>query len=112
MAPDRLPAGLRNILADPSHTRFLSAASVWEIAIKTEAGRLRFPMDRLEAAQAALQTIALPIRHAHAIAAGRLPRHHADPFDRMLVAQAHIESLILVSMDAALARYDVPQLRL
>lgn len=50
----------------------------------------------------------LPITVAHAIAAGGLPRHHDDPFDRMLVAQAQLESLVLVTEDAALTRYDVP----
>lgn len=50
----------------------------------------------------------LSISVAHAIAAGGLPRHHADPFDRMLIAQAQLERLVLVTEDAALARYDVP----
>jgi PIN domain nuclease of toxin-antitoxin system len=51
---------------------------------------------------------ALPILPAHAIAAGGLPRHHDDPFDRMLIAQARIEALTLASQDQAVARYDVP----
>jgi PIN domain nuclease of toxin-antitoxin system len=53
----------------------------------------------------------LPIRPAHGIAAGRLPRHHRDPFDRMLIAQALTEDLTLVSADPTFARYDAPLLR-
>jgi PIN domain nuclease of toxin-antitoxin system len=54
----------------------------------------------------------LPVTHVHAIAAGRLPPHHRDPFDRMLVAQAVVEGLTLVSRDASIARYDVAILKL
>ena len=85
----------------------VSAATAWEIAIKTALGRLAFPLDRLEDVLARMGIVPLPISLAHAVAAGSLPRHHDDPFDRMLIAQARLESLVLVTEDAALARYDV-----
>jgi PIN domain nuclease of toxin-antitoxin system len=88
----------------------VSAASAWEIAIKAALGRLAFPLDRLEGVLAQMGVMPLPITLAHAVAAGGLPRHHDDPFDRMLVAQARLEGLVLVTEDAALARYDVATL--
>lgn len=86
---------------------FVSAASAWEISIKTALGRLSFPLDRFDDVLARMGVEPLPIGVAHAIAAGRLPRHHDDPFDRMLVAQAQLEGIVVVTEDAAIARYDV-----
>jgi PIN domain nuclease of toxin-antitoxin system len=86
---------------------FVSAASAWEISIKSALGRLGFPLDRFDDALARMGVEPLPIGIAHAIAAGRLPRHHDDPFDRMLVAQSQLETLVLVTEDAAIARYEV-----
>jgi PIN domain nuclease of toxin-antitoxin system len=88
----------------------VSAVTAWEIAIKHALGRLKFPIDRFDDVMQRMGFEALPILPAHAIAAGGLPRHHDDPFDRMLIAQARIEGLTLVSVDAAVARYDVPVL--
>lgn len=85
---------------------FVSAASAWEIAIKRALGKLEAP-DDLEAAVDASGFVELPIRFDHAVLAGALPRHHDDPFDRMLVAQARCESLTLVTADPRLARYRV-----
>ena len=108
---DRLGPNSRKAIGDPANSRYLSVASVWEIAIKCATGKLIFPIARLDALLDDLATISLPITNAHAIAAGALPRHHADPFDRMLVAQAWVEGLILVTADPAMTRYEVPQLR-
>ncbi len=80
---------------------------MWEIAIKTELGKLDFPIDRFEQMLDLTRFETLPIEPRHALAAGALPRHHNDPFDRMLIAQARIEGLVLVTADAALRRYDV-----
>ena len=83
---------------------FVSAASVWEIALKKGLGKLKAP-DHLEAALVDSQFQQLSISVRHALAAGLLPRHHADPFDRMLVAQAQSEDLTLVTRDEQLQQY-------
>jgi len=88
----------------------VSAATVWEIAIKVAARKLEFRGDMEE--QLALNNFhPLPIAIIHAPCAAKLPRHHADPFDRMLVAQASFEALTLVTADPQLAVYGVPILR-
>ncbi|MEU5562187.1 type II toxin-antitoxin system VapC family toxin [Micromonospora musae] len=89
---------------------FLSPVSVWEITIKQNAGKLHGPPDLAERVRD-MGFRELPVTHAHAIAAGRLPSHHRDPFDRILVAQAITESLTLVSRDASIALYDVDVLK-
>ena len=98
----------RDILADPRTSAYVSAASIWEIAIKVKLGRLALgsagTMADLEAITGNDFT-ELPIRARHAAAAGALPRHHEDPFDRMLVAQAIVEGLTLVTSDPAAAKY-------
>ena len=83
---------------------FVSAATAWEISIKRIG--LEAP-DDLEAALAASQFQPLPITVAHALAAGRLPRHHDDPFDRMLIAQAQHAQLTVVTHDPKFRLYDV-----
>jgi len=105
--PERLSDDLRHALAVPGNTVLVSAASVWEIAIKRALGRIVFPLEELDTILARAGFEDLPIASAHAIAAGGLPRHHADPFDRMLIAQAQVEDLTLVSEDAAFGAYDV-----
>ncbi len=94
-------------MASPANQVFVSAASAWEIAIKHALGRLTFPVDRFEEILQRMGFDALPIGLGHAVAAGRLPRHHDDPFDRMLIAQAQSEGLTLVSTDRAMMRYEV-----
>jgi PIN domain nuclease of toxin-antitoxin system len=105
--PGRLAAPVRQAVTAPENTILISAATVWEIAIKRALGRLEFPIDDLDAVLARAGFEHLPIDAGHAVAAGGLPRHHADPFDRMLVAQSRVEGLTLVSEDAAIAAYDV-----
>lgn len=85
---------------------FVSAATAWEAAIKAALGRLKIP-DTIEAGLLASGFERLPISFAHAEAAGRLPPHHADPFDRMLIAQAWLEGLTLVTHDRQFAPYGV-----
>jgi PIN domain nuclease of toxin-antitoxin system len=84
----------------------VSAASAWELSIKTALGKLAAP-DDLQAALAANQFHPLPITILHGISAGKLPRHHDDPFDRMLIAQAQAENLTLVTHDAQFQAYGV-----
>lgn len=102
----KLSARVVRLFKDRRTRAVVSAASVWEMAIKQRRGKLRLPdgyFDALLASDAQL----LAITERHALAAGRLPMHHADPFDRMLVAQAQAEGLPLVGSDVAFAAYDV-----
>lgn len=89
---------------------FLSPVSLWEITIKQATGKLAGPANLAELVRD-MGFAELPVTHAHAIAAGRLPPHHRDPFDRMLVAQAVTEGLTLVSRDESIALYDVDILK-
>ncbi len=84
----------------------VSSATLWEISIKRALGRIGLQADLAEEIEAG-GFVELPITARHAWAAGGLPRHHEDPFDRLLVAQARAEQLRLVSRDRALAAYDV-----
>jgi PIN domain nuclease of toxin-antitoxin system len=88
---------------------YLSAVSAWELSIKASIGKLRTP-DDLEQQMWASGFVPLPITVAHGVAAGKLPRHHGDPFDRMLVAQASLESLTLLTADQRLKAYGIPLL--
>lgn len=96
-------------VSDPRNDVFVSAASVWEIAIKKALGKLSAP-DNLAEAIAGSGFEPLPISLAHATKAGELPPHHQDPFDRMLIAQAQLENLTTVTRDARFRLYDVPLL--
>ena len=104
--PDRLRDEARRALTDGRNVVLVSAASIWEIAIKRAAGKLDAPDDLLEVLSATGFEI-LPIIGQHAIEAGTLPMVHRDPFDRMLVAQARIEGLRIVTTDARIATYGV-----
>lgn len=88
---------------------FVSAATAWEASIKSALGRLKLP-DSVAAGVADSGFEELSIRFQHADLAGRLPRHHDDPFDRMLIAQAMLERLTLVTHDERIRPYDVPVL--
>jgi PIN domain nuclease of toxin-antitoxin system len=96
----------RAAISDATNTVWVSAASAWEIAIKRALGKLEAPAD-LESAVRRSGFSALPITLRHAEAAGRLPRHHEDPFDRMLVAQASTEGLTIITQDTRFRRYRV-----
>ena len=107
----RLRDSSRRLLRDPANDLFLSAASAWEMAIKYATGKLRLPQPPaalITQWMAEVRLGALPILHAHALRAGELPPHHRDPFDRLLIAQAQIEGLTLLTADRAFAKYDVP----
>ncbi len=95
----------RDLLVDPGVRRLLSPVSVWEAAIKREAGRLRSPRDL--AGTLARQFEPLPVDAALLERAAELPRHHGDPFDRVLVAHALHDGLELLTRDGVLARYGV-----
>lgn len=102
----RLSENARRHLTDESNLVLLSAAVVWEVAIKRSLGKLDVPEEYLSLLLGAgVQTLAMSVDHAAAVE--RLPPHHRDPFDRMLVAQAAIEGAALVSRDDALRPYDI-----
>ena len=105
-----LPTAAREAISSPESEVLVSAASVLEIAIKQAGGRIDAPDDLLEAVEAN-DFGTLPITAAHALAAGTLPPHHSDPFDRMLIAQARSETLTLISVDNRFPLYDVELLR-
>jgi PIN domain nuclease of toxin-antitoxin system len=96
----------RDAIADPSNVVAVSAATAWEIGIKKALGKLRAP-DDLAAQLSDGGFTPLPISIAHGLAAGALPHHHDDPFDRMLIAQAMTEGLTLVTRDERFAAYGV-----
>jgi len=103
----RLGKDARRALADSRSEIHVSAVSAWEIATKIALGKLRVQKADLEAEIAANGFIELPIRTRHALAAGRLAPLHGDPFDRMLVAQAQVEDLAVVSADPVFEGYGV-----
>ena len=105
-ARQRFSRVARRILEDPLNDVLMSSASAWEMAIKAALGRLRRP-DNLEAELLREGIESLDITVSDALRAGALPRHHNDPFDRMLVAQAQNREMTLVTRDPFLTAYDV-----
>jgi PIN domain nuclease of toxin-antitoxin system len=101
----RLSASHAKLLDDPS-VKFVSAATLWEIAIKARTGKLMVP-DGIVGILRKASVGVLDVTAEHALHTLNLPLHHRDPFDRLLVAQAQIEELILMSDDQAIALYDV-----
>ena len=101
----------RTALNDRNNRFVVSAATIWEISIKPNTGRLEFEGDLIDACVANAFEL-LPMTPQHAELAGALPLHHSDPFDRMLIAQAKFEDLVLLTQDRKLALYGVPLLGL
>ena len=107
---DRLSSTARRAMADGGNTLLLSAASGWEIAIKVGLGRMDLPRpigSFLSEQLRENQIDVLAIQMSHALRVQELPPLHRDPFDRMLVAQAQLERLPILTADASIARYDV-----
>lgn len=112
-ASDRLNPEARKLLAEGSGEVYLSSVSSWEIAIKWNIGKLRLPTPPASLIPSALSSMAirpLPMTHAHAFAVADLPPHHTDPFDRMLIAQARSEDMVLLTSDGAFLKYKVKTL--
>lgn len=108
--PGRLRGETRALIEDVRNTLLFSAASSWEIAIKYRLGKLPLPEppgvyvpDRMRRSG----TSPLPVDHAHTLRTAELPEHHRDPFDRLLVAQAQLLDLTIITADAQLSAYDV-----
>ena len=109
-APTRLSASARRLLNDSDNDLLFSPASLWEIAIKSSLGRADFRADARLLRRALLDNgyEELPILSAHVVEVGSLPDIHKDPFDRLLVAQATVEGITLLTADATLAEYPGP----
>ena len=108
--PDRLPAGVRQRIEDTTEQVVFSAASIWEIAIKNSLGRAEFQCDPRLLRRVLLEHDyhELAVTGRHAAAVDQLPPIHRDPFDRILVAQAQIEAITLLTADKRVRRYPGP----
>ncbi|HEX5135851.1 MAG TPA: type II toxin-antitoxin system VapC family toxin [Planctomycetota bacterium] len=109
-APGNLGPRALDLVSDPENDLLLSAASSWEIAIKYALGKLGLPAPPSDYVPSRMQTSGtegLAVTHAHALHVASLPDHHRDPFDRLLVAQAQVESLPVLTADPQIGRYDV-----
>jgi PIN domain nuclease of toxin-antitoxin system len=102
----RLTSDLKSLVADDSNAVLVSSVSAFEISTKQALGKLEVPND-VDAQVEASGFTALPLSIRHGLAAGRLPLHHRDPFDRLLVAQAQCDDLTLITADRKLLAYDV-----
>ena len=109
-APERLASDIRALLDDPENQPIFSAASLWEIAIKKSLGRGDFIVDARALRHGLLDNgySELAVSGEHAVAVDALPPIHKDPFDRILVAQAIVESVTLLTADAIVAQYPGP----
>ena len=103
----KLPLKARELIASPKTNVWISTASIWEIAIKHSLGRGDMPISGLDALRYFSESgyRQLPIEAEHAVAVGDLPAHHNDPFDRILVAQALVEPMRLMTHDTLVALY-------
>ena len=109
--PERFRAEMAAMLENPANDLLLSSASSWEIAIKHSLGKLPLPApaEKYVPEQIAKTGVTpLPIEHSHALRVGALPSHHRDPFDRLLVAQAQLEGVTLVTADRQFEPYGIP----
>lgn len=108
--PERLPAGCAAMLEDPCNSVGFSVASLWELVIKQALGRTDFNLEPSLLRQALLSGDwqELPIEASHAQAVRQLPPLHRDPFDRLLIAQAQVEGMLLLTADSQLSRYPGP----
>jgi PIN domain nuclease of toxin-antitoxin system len=105
--PVKIGKTTTGILRNPANLVFVSAVSIWEINIKKAAGRLIIPDEFESILKTESRFSELPIRYDHAFQVGKLPPFHMDPFDRMLVAQASLEKLTLLTVDKLIQQYEL-----
>ena len=108
--PERLSQEVVELLADRANTLLLSAASSWEIAIKYRLGKLPLPESPADYVPERMRlsgVTALPIEQAHALRVADLPEHHGDPFDRLIIAQAQLLNVPIVTADDQFVAYEV-----
>lgn len=108
--PDRMSPEARQILEDPGNELFFSAASLWEVAIKTGLGRQDFAVDARVLRRGLLDNgySELPVASEHAVAIDGLPPIHKDPLDRLLIAQSMVEGITLLTSDEVVGQYPGP----
>ena len=109
-SPERFSSGAWDMVDDQDNVLLLSPVSAWEISTKYALGRLILPIPPAEYVPSRMKSSgvdALPLQHSHALQVATLPWHHHDPFDRLLIAQAQVEGLPILSADRQLAAYDV-----
>ena len=108
--PGKLPRAAKKLLSDPNNDLLFSAASLWEITIKRSLGRSDFRVEPRLLRRGLLDNgyLELPITSEHALATEALPSVHKDPFDRILVAQAMLEGITLLTVDSLVAKYPGP----
>lgn len=108
--PERLPEQARQLLEAPENELVFSVASLWEVAIKSALGREDFRVDAAVLRRGLIENgyLELPVAGEHAVAVAALPPLHRDPFDRLLVAQAQIEGIVLLTVDPLVAAYPGP----
>jgi len=109
-AENKLNQKARDLLSSSAAELYLSAASSWEIAIKYALGTLALPRPPSQFVPNATRSLALrslDITHVHSLMAGELPPHHRDPFDRMLIAQARMENMVLLTADRTFQKYQI-----
>jgi PIN domain nuclease of toxin-antitoxin system len=113
LKPEKLNSASQDALSDSGHSIFFSTASTWEIVVKSALGKLDLPLppsryipERL----ALLGHQTLPILQEHVLQLEKLPLHHKDPFDRLLLAQAQVEDLVFITADGTLTQYGQPLL--
>ena len=109
-SPARFSSSALRLIEDTENELLLSAASSWEIAIKTALGKLSLPIPPAEYVPDRLRSSGvngLPIEHSHALHVASLPHFHRDPFDRLLIAQAQLERLTILTADSQIRLYDV-----
>lgn len=108
--PSKLSPAASTALQDPTNTLLVSAATIWEVAIKVSVGKLTLSAayrDWMDRAIAVLRLTILPLTVEYAAAQTSLPMHHRDPFDRLLIAQALVENVPIISSDAQLDAYGI-----
>ncbi len=108
--PDRLSPRVRTLISTPDNALLMSVASLWEMQLKQQLGKLELgiPLSELvQLQQARNNAIVVPVLSAHVFELDLLPLHHRDPFDRILIAQARVEDAVLVSRDTIFSLYDV-----
>ena len=111
--PERLNEEARQIVADAGNDLLLSSASSWEIAIKWQLGKLELPQPPEDYVPSRLRTSGvtpIPIEHSHALRVTELSHHHRDPFDRLLIAQALVEDVPILTADPVFAEYPIERI--
>jgi PIN domain nuclease of toxin-antitoxin system len=109
-APNKLPSQILALFQDQANEIIISVASIWEMQIKSQLGKLelKLPLEEIINTQQQTNNVqVLPITLAHVLALDGLPMHHRDPFDRLLVAQTNVEEVVLVSRDKIFEQYSV-----